>query len=323
MPSWVSRCRSALLLVAAAASWGVGTVGSKRALDEIAPLVLLPLQLAVSVVFLAAARRWQPLVRRRAAAPGRGSLRGQRLGRLALLGVLNPGAAYALSLAGLVTITASLSVLLWAAEPVLILLLAWALLRERVTAVQVSCMVTATAGVLLVVAGGRSAGAAVGVLLTAAGVTACAVYTVASRRLIAQDSAGADAVEVVLVQQLAALGFAGALLAAAALTGAADVATGPVSITGWLAALASGVLYYGVAFWCYLAGLRRVPASTAGAFINLVPVFGVAAAALLLADRLTEREAAGGVLVVLAVTALATARGSGGRQASGPEAVVG
>ena len=43
---------------------------------------------------------------------------------LGRLGLLNPGAAYALSLLGLTTITASLSVLLWALEPLMILFLA-------------------------------------------------------------------------------------------------------------------------------------------------------------------------------------------------------
>jgi drug/metabolite transporter (DMT)-like permease len=47
--------------------------------------------------------------------------------------VLNPGIAYALSLNGLVSITASLAVLLWALEPILILILASVFLGERIT----------------------------------------------------------------------------------------------------------------------------------------------------------------------------------------------
>ena len=40
----------------------------------------------------------------------------------------------------------------------------------------------------------------------------------------------------------------------------------------------SGILYYGLGFWFYVTGLRHVPASYAGAFLPLIPVFGVAAA---------------------------------------------
>ena len=101
-------------LVAAAACWGTGTVVSKQVVDDVAPLTLLPVQLVASCVFLlviALVRRepfaWTPPVR-----------------RLAALGVLNPGIAYALGLIGLTTITASMSVLLWALEPVAIMLLA-------------------------------------------------------------------------------------------------------------------------------------------------------------------------------------------------------
>ena len=42
-------------------------------------------------------------------------------------------------------------------------------------------------------------------------------------------------------------------------------------------AAASGILYYGLAFWLYLTGLQHVTASYAGAFLPLIPVFGVTA----------------------------------------------
>jgi probable blue pigment (indigoidine) exporter len=69
----------------------------------------------------------------------------------------------------------------------------------------------------------------------------------------------------------------------------------------WISAAVSGVLYYAVAFWFYLTGLRRLPAAVAGVFINLIPVFGIAAGHLLLAERLTDRQWLGAVLIVVAV----------------------
>ncbi len=82
--------------------------------DEIAPLVLLPIELTVSVAVLlvaaAIAGERRPPAANRAA--------------LARLGVLNPGLAYAFGLAGLGLITASASAVLWAIEPVLIVVLA-------------------------------------------------------------------------------------------------------------------------------------------------------------------------------------------------------
>ena len=106
------RVRAFSFVVLAAASWGIGTVLSKRAVAELPPLTLLAAQLLVSVAILSIALRWthQPI---------RGTDR-----RLALLGALYPGLAYALSLIGLTMISASASVLIWAIEPILILLLA-------------------------------------------------------------------------------------------------------------------------------------------------------------------------------------------------------
>jgi len=183
-----------LMLVAAAACWGGGTVVSKQALDDIAPLTLLPMQLSASTLFLFAMKH----VTR---SPTEWS---SQLLRLAALGMLNPGMAYALGLLGLVSITASMSVLLWALNPVLIVLLAALLLRERVPPALALAMAAALVGVLLIVYQAGAAGDTTGVLLTVAAVGACALYTVAARRLLLDDAS----VTVALVQQATALVFA-------------------------------------------------------------------------------------------------------------------
>ena len=54
------------------------------------------------------------------------------------LGVLNPGVSYALGLAGLARITASASALLWATEPILILLIATPVLGAIFRPVQIA-----------------------------------------------------------------------------------------------------------------------------------------------------------------------------------------
>jgi drug/metabolite transporter (DMT)-like permease len=288
--SFVRDLRFAWLLVGAAASWGLATVISKAALATFDPFLLLPIQLAVSVTFLLLVTRlsgdrvtWSPQIR-----------------RLALLGLLNPGLSYALSLAGLALITASLSVLLWAAEPLLILLLAVLVLRDRVDASLVAVMGVAFVGVVLVVQRSGSEGAVLGVLLTLAGVGCCALYTVLCRQALVDDST----LPVVLVQQIAALGFSLALAISAALLGRVEVPLDARPLA-WLSAIGSGVLYYAIAFWFYLNGLRRVPAAVAGAFINLIPVFGVTAGYILLDERLTPTQWLGAVAVLGAVSVLA------------------
>ena len=289
MTAFFSRHKYSLSLVGAAACWGVGTVVSKGALDEIPPLTLLPVQLAVSVVVLATVFRVQGLRIKWST----------DLRRLTALGVLNPGVSYALGLVGLSFITASLAVLLWAVEPLIILILAWWLLGDRVTTPMVAASVIAWGGVVLVVFESGSRGQVTGVALTLAGVVACAVYTVAVRKLMGNDST----LTVILVQQACALLFSLLVLAVASLINPSGATRG-VSVGAWASAALSGVLYYAVAYWFYLTGLRQIPAGVAGSFINLIPIFGIAAGHVFLDERLTSRQWLGAVIIVAAVGAI-------------------
>lgn len=278
---------SVLALILAAASWGVGTVVSKRATAEIPPLTLLLIQLAASLVVLGLFMRWRRV-------PFRDPSSSPILGRL---GLLNPGLAYALSLLGLVHITASLSVLLWALEPVLILFLAGWLLRERITLSLVILSLVAVAGMLLVIGQPDGSGSLLGIALTIAGVGCCAIYTVGTRRWLGS----ADSTSQVLVaQQAHALALACLLVGAVWLVGGAAVPAA-VSLAGWLSAIGSGVLYYAVAYWLYLTGLRQVPASVAAVSFYLIPVFGVAAGFLVLGERLGSTQWLGVAIVFVAI----------------------
>ena len=278
---------TALALILAAASWGIGTVVSKRATTEIPPLTLLLIQLAASLVVLGLFMRWRRL-------PFRDPSSSPLLGRL---GFLNPGLAYALSLLGLAHITASLSVLLWALEPVLILFLAGWLLRERITAPLVVLSLVAVTGMLLVIGQPDGSGSLLGIVLTIAGVACCAIYTVGTRRwLETADSTS----QVLVAQQAHALALACLLVGAAWLAGGAALPAA-VSPAGWVSAVASGILYYGVAYWLYLSGLRHVPASVAAVSFYLIPVFGVTAGFILLGERLGPTQWVGVAIVFVAI----------------------
>lgn len=297
MPTHPSRLRTptssraaVAALVAAAACWGLGTVVSKQVVDDVAPLTLLPMQLAVSCVFLlliTMARRepfgWTPPMR-----------------RLAALGVLNPGLAYALGLVGLTAITASLYVLLWATEPVVILLLAALVLREFIPTALAASVAVAVLGVLLVVYQPGATGDAAGITLTLVSVGFCAVYTVLTRRLLLDDSS----LSVVLAQQVVALVFAIVLASVVDLVGGTGWELSGLSATAWLGAGVSGVLYYGLGFGFFLTGLRGVPASYAAAFLPLIPVFGLAGG-FLVGERLEPRQWVGAAVIVAATAAIA------------------
>ncbi len=294
--------RTLIVLVLAAASWGVGTVISKRAVAEIQPFVLLAVQLTASVVALGIVL----ILTRRRAQPGAGPLRTASPASLDRLGLLNPGAAYALSLIGLTQITASLSVLLWAGEPILILILAWAWLREPITRRLVGLSIAGLAGIALVTWSPGLAGQGGGIVVTLAGVGCCAVYSVMARTRI---GAATSTVRVVFGQQVWALGLALLMLLTSVIvapSASSDQPAAPVSIGAWASAVVSGLVYYGLAYGFYLNGLRRVPASVAASAFYLIPVFGVTAGWAFLGERLDPAQLIGAGIILTGVSLLAT-----------------
>ena len=276
-------------LIAASACWGLGTVLSKAALAHFDPYELLIIQLGASVLAMGPV-----LVLSRVPFPkSRAAL------AIAGLGILNPGLAYLLGLTGLGLTSASLASLIWALEPALIIFAARLLLGERFTTRIAIGAGVGAAGVVLVAAGPVS-GSLTGCLLILAGVLCCAMYAAVTRLIAASGSVLA----LVFYQHATALGFA-AIFALTAGNRPLEAWTLAPPGARALASL-SGVLYYGVAYYLFVGALRRVPASEAGVFINLVPVFGLIAAYFLLNERLTVTQWLGAGVVLLAMTAMVT-----------------
>jgi len=280
-----------LSLVIASAFWGIGTVISKELLGSIPPILFLLIQLAPSVLVL-----WIVVL-----LSGLRPSNWRGLLPILVLGWLNPGLAYTFSMLGLAHTSASVATLLWAAEPSLIVALAWVLLRERISPGLILLTASAGAGVLL--AGGGSeadlAGGGWGSGLILAGVLCCALYTVLFRG-IATDL---HPLAIVAIQQSVGLAW---VLAISPLEGEASGLAPLLSLSGaqWLGAIVSGLMYYAIAYWFYLMGLRAMPASRAGNFLNLIPVFGIASAYLFLGERLTGAQWIGGALILGSVLLL-------------------
>jgi probable blue pigment (indigoidine) exporter len=279
-------------LILAAMCWGLGTVISKAALADWPPVTLLAIQLGVSVVLLVGLMRWSGI-----------PLRGDGPALLGRLGLLNPGIAYALSLLGLTTITASISVLMWTLEPLMILGLAAVVLAERITRTVLALSIGALVGIALVVYDPTAMpGATIGVWLTLAGIACCATYTVLTRRLIPRAK---ETGQVVLAQQLHGLVVASILVATVAVAGG-SVAPAHATALGLAAAVASGALYFAGAYWLYLGALRRVSASIASSTFYLIPIVGVAGGALVLGERLGAVQWAGAAIVLVCVVGILT-----------------
>lgn len=279
-------------MVLAAACWGSATVMSKGALAYIPPLTLLVVQLSVSIIFL-----WAIIAFRHARIPtGKDAL------QLGWIGLLNPGIANTLGLLGLTLTTASMSTLIWAFEPIVILGLAWLILRERLTPPLIALSAIAIIGVFLVAGINLDIGSnssLLGNLLVLAGVFFCSLYTVLTRRTVEQF----DPLLVVALQQTVA--FIWALLIWPIelwKVGVTSLAT--ISPSAWAWAAASGVFYYALAFWFYIIGLKKIPASLAGLFLNLIPIFGVGGAFIFLGERLFMMQWVGAIIIISAVAGI-------------------
>ena len=287
------RLTPAASLVLASALWAGGTIIAKQLLTSIPPVTLLVIQLvpSVLVLWILVVVRGVPPFSTRTALP------------IALIGLLNPGLSYTLSMLGLAHTSARVATLLWAAEPALIVVMAWLMLREPMTARLVSLTAAAACGVILV-SGAASAsvpvaGGSTGPALILAGVLCCALYTVLSRKI----AMTVDPLFTVALQQTAGLVWAVSIWPFE-WSGSALDAVSALSQREWLGGAVSGLMYYAAAFWLYLNGLRFYNASTAGMFINLTPVFGVAAAYAILGERLSAVQWAGAAVIGVSVVGM-------------------
>jgi drug/metabolite transporter (DMT)-like permease len=277
-----------LLMVASAAAWAAGLVLTKVTLDSsgAGPSSVLLVQLGASVGVLAAA----------CLVSGAWPRSGWRQG---WVGLLEPGVAYQLALAGLALTSATNASVLGSLEPVMVPLIAWLLLRDRPRPRLLVLVAGATIGSALVsFSGGNDSGSLVGDALVVASVAAAALYVVvASRHVTALRPLPAA-----LGQQVWALGF----VAVSHLVLSGGAFWPQLGFDGLLLAALSGVVNYALPFWLYLSALTRMPVARAATYLTLIPVFGVLGSAVLLGEGIGWLDILGSALVVAALLIDAT-----------------
>ena len=276
-------------LLMAAALYGVSTAVSVVALRQVRPADLLAIDRLGGASVLLVAAAWTGRLRRRAAV------------RQMLAGALAPGLAYLFGDLGLARTSASSGSLLLAAEPLLSVLLAVAVLRERLPGRAVVALAIGLAGSILVAfgadAGDAGSDSALGNLLGLGAAAAAAVYLIAARRL-SDDSDGLNA-------------------SAWQVTGGA-LTTAPFMVLSWAhggsrldtagpsawAACAAVLLCGAVADVAFNRGIGRVPAARAGQCANLTPLVGTLTAVVVPGDRPAPLQLAGGVAILAGLALL-------------------
>ena len=187
--------------------------------------------------------------------------------------------------------------LIYATQPLLIILLAAILLREALTPHAIIGIAIAAAGTVLLfwheAATTTSDGSILyGGMLLFLGCIAWAVYSVASRPLLIKYGPLSISAWSIII----------ATVPMYALSDAGTVATlGSMTIRHWIEIMFLAVMSTFIAVITWNLSIARLPATTTGAFLYLVPVIAITAGALLLGESVTITRIIGGLLILLGV----------------------
>lgn len=273
--------RDLMLVAIVILAWGSNFSAMKLALEELPPLLFVALRFAILIPLI-------PFFPRPAGWPA----------ILAIGALINMGQFGFLFSAMEADVTAGLASLILQSQAPLTILLAWLVFGERVTWVQALGIALAVCGLagFGMASGGNITGLGLGLILCGALCWACG-------NLVFRRLSGVDMLALFLWASLVPpLPMLAASVMTETATPLADILS--LSLRGWGAvvyvAMISTVLGYSI--WGTL--LSRHPAALVTPFALLIPVVGLATAAIVLGERVTGAEALSGV-VVLAGLALA------------------
>ena len=266
-----SQTAGYLLLIATSVGWGLNWPVTKHLLTELPPLSVRGISglIGAGLLALLAIAFKQSLRVPRAQWP-----------RLLLLSILNVTSWMALMGLALVYLPASEAAVMAYTMPVWASVLAWPILRERISLLRVIALAMALAGLVALMGGGgidATYGKLPGILLALTGAFAFALGTVFAKRWPLSLPPLTSAVWQILIGCFP-VALAGLLIEQPHFMA--------LSSLGWTLFAYSIVVQFCVAYACWFAALERLPASVAAIGTLLVPVIGVVASAVALGEPL-------------------------------------
>ncbi|MDZ4693764.1 MAG: DMT family transporter [Deltaproteobacteria bacterium] len=287
------------LLIACNLIWASQFVLVKLVQQEVGPIFATALPMLFATLLLVPFV-W-PLIKARLREPAsraasHGLTRGDVMG-FAIIGVLGQVAAQLLVTWGVRYTQASNAALISLALPVATAVIAFVLLRERMSVVRWIGFALAMAGVVLCSLNDirnvdTGAGSLKGNVLVLGGILGSAFYNVYSKKLLAKF----DALEVLFGSYVFVCLFLPPL--ALVLEPASFAAIGSLSVKAWVGLGLLGMFQYFLSMVIFLTVLARLDATQAALSNYLIPFFGVVLAWLILGERLTSAMLAGGALVL-------------------------
>jgi len=278
-----------LCALASIVLWGISFVATKAALRQISPVALIFTRfgLGAALLLLILVLRGEGLATPRA-----------HLGSLALLGFVGVFVHQMLQTHGLTQTSAMNTGWLIGLIPIWSALLAAVFLGERLEAAKLAGLALGFAGALLVVSRGRlgfvGPPSARGDFLILLSTLNWAVYTILGRRILGRIGASRATAGAMFLGWL--------MIAPVFLAQAGWREWGTLSAAGWVNVLFLGLGCSGLGYLLWYAALARLEASRVAAFLYLEPLVTLAAAALVLGEKIRATTVAGGALVLAGVS---------------------
>jgi drug/metabolite transporter (DMT)-like permease len=277
-----------LLLVLVMLVWASASTVTKAALTQVPPLLFALLRFSVaSAVLLPIAYAGRKRARR---------LSGREWGRIAAMGFCGVTLFYFSYNLALYYASASLVVILQSAIPAVTAVFAVFLLRESPSGRRVLGIMLSLFGILLVALAaepGRDASnPLLGTILMLGAVAGWALYTILAKRLAA-------APQLTITAYSTTIGTA--LLIPLVLIELKSAPIPVITTQGWLGIVYLGVISTAGGSLLYNRSLTHLDASQTAAFLNLLPIFGVAIAVIFLGETVSALQLVGGGMVLLGV----------------------
>ena len=270
--------------------WGASFIATKIALREVSPATVIWSRFAIGLLIMSFAVAYRKEFAR---VPLR------ELAYFSLLGFLGVAFHQWLQSTGLVTAQATTTAWIITTTPVFIAILGWFVLRERLGWMQVSGILLAALGVLLIVSKGdwklvlQGNFGTFGDFLVAASAANWAVFSVLSRRSLKEYPASLLLFYVMLTGWI--------LLNILFVRAKGYKEFELLTVRGWFAIGFLGVFCSGIAYVFWYDALKSLPASQVGAFLYLEPLITMVVAAVMLKEQLLLPMFIGGAVIVLGV----------------------
>jgi drug/metabolite transporter (DMT)-like permease len=278
--------------------FGLSFVATKYALEYIPPFTLIFLRFSIAFPVLAIFYRLTP----------HNKINSEDRWRMALTALIVPGAYFLAETYGLKFSSASSISLLVATIPIFTALFAFLFLHEKIAPAQILGILLSMIGVGVILGTNPTEMARESVMrighFLGLGAALCAgLYMVLARNLMKQYAPLA----LTLLQSLfAVLVFLPLAVWEQGGGPWKHLPFGAIGAVFYLAIFCSVLAFF---LWNY--GISRLEASRAAVFTNLVPVFTVLGATLLLGERIHLRQIMGGALVIAGVMLASRRRGKG------------